>query len=63
MDTKSKLQLNPPGPAVWCPECCLRIAPYDLRTVFRGKDYHRSCFQKAQRARELSRLAHPPGKV
>ena len=35
-----------PGKAIWCPECCLRIAPYDLRTVSNGKDYHRHCFQK-----------------
>jgi hypothetical protein len=32
--------------AVWCPECHLRIAPYDLRTVFNGHDYHRHCFKK-----------------
>jgi len=31
---------------VWCHHCCIRIAPYDLRTVFRGKDYHRDCYAK-----------------
>jgi hypothetical protein len=31
---------------VWCHHCCIRIAPYDLRTVSRGKDYHRDCFLK-----------------
>ncbi len=31
---------------VWCFHCCIRIAPYDMRTVFRGKDYHRDCFAK-----------------
>jgi hypothetical protein len=31
---------------VWCYHCCIRIAPYDLRTVFHGKDYHRDCFAK-----------------
>ena len=31
---------------VWCHHCCIRIAPYDLRTVSRGKDYHRECFTK-----------------
>ncbi len=31
---------------VWCHHCCIRIAPYDLRRVFHGKDYHRDCFAK-----------------
>jgi hypothetical protein len=31
---------------VWCHRCCIRIAPYDLRTVYQGKDYHRDCFIK-----------------
>jgi len=32
---------------VWCHYCCIRIAPYDMKTVFRGKDYHRDCYAKA----------------
>ncbi len=35
-----------PSKSVWCAECYLRISPAELRTVFRGKDYHRSCFHK-----------------
>jgi hypothetical protein len=31
---------------VWCHHCSIRIAPYDLRTIFRGKDYHRDCYAK-----------------
>jgi hypothetical protein len=31
---------------VWCHHCCIRIAPYDVRTVSQGKDYHRDCFVK-----------------
>jgi hypothetical protein len=31
---------------VWCVECCLRIAPYELHTVYQHKDYHQSCFMK-----------------
>jgi len=31
---------------VWCHYCCVRIAPYDLRTVVHGKDYHRDCYAK-----------------
>jgi len=38
---------------VWCNRCCIRIAPYDLRTVHHGKDYHRDCFIK---------LSHETGK-
>ena len=34
---------------VWCVACCLRIAPYDLKIVSRGKDYHRRCFEKLSR--------------
>jgi len=28
---------------VWCHKCHLRIAPYDLQTVFRSRAYHRNC--------------------
>jgi hypothetical protein len=31
---------------IWCNSCYIRIAPYDLRTVHRGKDYHRVCLDK-----------------
>ena len=36
---------------VWCHHCCIRIAPYDLRTVSHGKDYHRDCFAKVAHAK------------
>lgn len=35
---------------VWCYHCCIRIAPYDLRTVFQGKAYHRDCYAKVSHA-------------
>jgi len=35
---------------VWCSHCCVRIAPYDMRTVFQGKDYHRDCYAKLSHA-------------
>ena len=38
-----------PEQPVWCAKCYLRIAPYDLRTVFHHKDYHRHCFAKLVR--------------
>jgi hypothetical protein len=31
---------------VWCHRCRIRIAPYDVRTVSHGKDYHRDCYTK-----------------
>jgi len=31
-------------PARWCPKCHLRIAPYDLRTVYNQTIYHQNCF-------------------
>ena len=34
---------------VWCAKCCLRIAPYDLRTVYQRKDFHQQCFLKLVR--------------
>ncbi len=44
---KAKSSSVPANPQpVWCHRCCIRIAPYDLRTVFHGKDYHRDCFVK-----------------
>jgi len=33
---------------VWCSSCFIRIAPYDLRTVHHGKNYHRICYAKIQ---------------
>jgi hypothetical protein len=50
--------------AVWCSECCHRIAPYDLRTVLNGKDYHRHCFQKRMpQGRGQIQQAHLPKKI
>ncbi|PYS52710.1 MAG: hypothetical protein DMG13_15325 [Acidobacteria bacterium] len=34
---------------IWCYHCRIRIAPYDPRTVFQGKDYHRDCVAKITR--------------
>jgi hypothetical protein len=31
-------------PARWCAKCHLRIAPYDLRTVYKETIYHQHCF-------------------
>lgn len=36
---------------VWCHRCCIRIAPYDVRTVFHGKNYHRDCYAKVSRGK------------
>src|SRR3989344_128500 len=48
-DSKSKTVSEKP---VWCEKCCLRIAPYDLRTVSHGKDYHRDCYARMTRSEE-----------
>ena len=34
---------------VWCAKCYLRVAPYDIRTVYNGSDYHQHCFLKLVR--------------
>jgi len=31
-------------PARWCAKCHLRVAPYELRTVYNGTIYHQHCF-------------------
>jgi hypothetical protein len=31
-------------PARWCVKCHLRIAPYDLQTVYNTTIYHQHCF-------------------
>jgi hypothetical protein len=31
---------------VWCHRCSIRIAPYDIRTTYNGKPYHRGCYVK-----------------
>jgi hypothetical protein len=40
---------------VWCFHCCVRIAPYDLRTVFHGKPYHRDCYTKVVNAQNKNK--------
>jgi len=37
---------------VWCHRCSIRIAPYDTKTVFQGKDYHRECYAKISQSRK-----------
>ena len=44
--TTAEFHLQP----VWCHHCCIRIAPYGLRTVYHGKNYHRDCFAKLAHA-------------
>jgi hypothetical protein len=47
MKTLKSKAVTPYNPhPVWCTHCCVRIAPYDLRTVVKGKDYHRDCYAK-----------------
>jgi hypothetical protein len=48
----------------WCAKCFLRIAPYDIRTVYQGADYHQNCFIKLvheqadeEKARSVARKA------
>ena len=51
-------------PAVWCAKCNLRIAPYDLHTVYQKTNYHQDCFlrivreeaDEKKRGQALSRL-------
>ena len=33
----------------WCAKCFLRIAPYDVRTVYQRVDYHQTCFLRLVR--------------
>ena len=47
---KSKIVTPYHPQPVWCYYCCIRIAPYDLRTVVQGKDYHRDCYAKVLQA-------------
>jgi hypothetical protein len=45
---KAKTPMTTGPLPIWCNRCYVRIAPYDLRTVHHGKDYHRTCFAKIQ---------------
>jgi hypothetical protein len=47
---KSKTSISFNAQPVWCNHCRIRIAPYDLRTVYHGKDYHRDCYAKLSQA-------------
>jgi hypothetical protein len=55
MRTKTKTTASYHSQPVWCHRCCIRIAPYDVKTVFRGKDYHRDCYAKVSQAHSKSR--------
>jgi hypothetical protein len=43
---RSKASVSILTQPVWCNHCRIRIAPYDMRTVHQGKDYHRDCYAK-----------------
>jgi hypothetical protein len=43
---KAKTSVSYQPQAVWCNHCRIRIAPYDLKKVYHGKEYHRDCFTK-----------------
>jgi len=43
---KSKASVSSSAQPVWCNHCRIRIAPYDSRTTYHGKDYHRDCYTK-----------------
>jgi hypothetical protein len=43
---------------VWCAKCHLRVAPYDLRTVYRKTTYHQHCFLKLVREEADQEKAH-----
>lgn len=47
---KSKTSASYHSQPVWCSHCRIRIAPYDVRTVYHGKDYHRDCYTKVSHA-------------
>ena len=38
---------NDPANPLWCAQCYLRIAPYERRTIKKGKSYHQVCYAKA----------------
>jgi hypothetical protein len=49
-------------PSRWCAKCHLRIAPYEVKTVYRKMAYHQQCFlmvvrEEAERAKEHRREA------
>jgi hypothetical protein len=43
---KSKTSASYQSQPVWCNHCRIRIAPYDMKMVFHGKDYHQDCYKK-----------------
>ena len=44
--TKAKTSGSGALQPVWCHHCSIRIAPYDMRKMHHGKDYHRDCYVK-----------------
>ena len=40
---------------VWCHRCCIRIAPYDLKSIHQGKNYHRECYNKVNHEKAQAR--------
>ena len=43
---KAKVKLLDTDVKVWCASCCIRIAPNEERTVFKGQMYHTPCYAK-----------------
>jgi len=44
--TKRKSAVSSADIAIWCHRCSIRIAPYDKRTIKKGKTYHQNCYTK-----------------
>jgi hypothetical protein len=44
--TKAKSSAAGSLQPVWCHHCSIRIAPYDMKKIHHGKDYHRDCYNK-----------------
>jgi hypothetical protein len=54
MKARSVIGLTSQQP-VWCHRCCIRIAPYDIKTIHHGKNYHRDCYNKLNHEKAQAR--------
>jgi len=43
---KARSTVSDPIAPVWCHRCSVRIAPYERRTLKKGKSYHPGCYSK-----------------
>jgi hypothetical protein len=42
------------APPIWCEECRVRIAPYELTAIYEDRSFHKRCLERVRAKRSLT---------